>query len=42
MTGHLLGAVELIEAMIASILSMKYSIVPPTINHIVDENIILH
>lgn len=39
MTGHLLGAAGAIEA-IASILSMKYSLVPPTINHrIVDENI---
>lgn len=32
MTGHLLGAAGAIEA-IASILSMKYGIVPPTINH---------
>jgi 3-oxoacyl-[acyl-carrier-protein] synthase II len=39
MTGHLLGAAGAIEA-IASILSMQYSIVPPTINHTtVDENI---
>ncbi len=39
MTGHLLGAAGAIEA-IASILSMKYGIVPPTINHqVVDENI---
>lgn len=39
MTGHLLGAAGAIEA-IASILSMKYGIVPPTINHTtVDENI---
>lgn len=39
MTGHLLGAAGAIEA-ISSILSMKYSIVPPTINHtVVDENI---
>ncbi|MBD1260184.1 beta-ketoacyl-ACP synthase II [Maribacter polysiphoniae] len=32
MTGHLLGAAGAIEA-ISSILSMKYGIVPPTINH---------
>ncbi len=39
MTGHLLGAAGAIEA-IASILSIKNSIVPPTINHTtVDENI---
>ncbi len=39
MTGHLLGAAGAIEA-IASILSMKYSVVPPTINHTtIDENI---
>lgn len=39
MTGHLLGAAGAIEA-ISSILSMKYGIVPPTINHeVVDENI---
>ncbi|MGB5500322.1 MAG: beta-ketoacyl-ACP synthase II [Maribacter sp.] len=39
MTGHLLGAAGAIEA-IASILSMEYGIVPPTINHTtVDENI---
>ena len=39
MTGHLLGAAGAIEA-ISSILTLKYGIVPPTINHTtVDENI---
>lgn len=39
MTGHLLGAAGAIET-ISSILSMKYGIIPPTINHVTnDENI---
>jgi 3-oxoacyl-[acyl-carrier-protein] synthase II len=36
MTGHLLGAAGAIET-IASILSLKYGIVPPTINHFTDD-----
>lgn len=36
MTGHLLGATGAIEA-IAAILSTKYDIVPPTINHFTDD-----
>ena len=39
MTGHLIGAAGAIEA-IASIMAIKHSIIPPTINHqTVDENI---
>jgi 3-oxoacyl-[acyl-carrier-protein] synthase II len=39
MTGHLLGAAGAIEA-VASVMSMQYGIIPPTINHEnVDENI---
>jgi 3-oxoacyl-[acyl-carrier-protein] synthase II len=39
MTGHLLGAAGAIET-ISSILSLKYGIIPPTINHFTnDENI---
>lgn len=37
MTGHLLGAAGAIEA-IASILSVKNDIVPPTINHFTDDD----
>lgn len=36
MTGHLLGAAGAIEA-IASIMSVKHDIVPPTINHFTDD-----
>ena len=39
MTGHLLGAAGAVEA-IASIMSIKFGVVPPTINHTTaDENI---
>ena len=37
MTGHLLGAAGAIES-ISCVLSMKYGIVPPTINHFNDDD----
>lgn len=36
MTGHLLGAAGAIES-IASVLAVKYDIIPPTINHFTDD-----
>lgn len=36
MTGHLLGAAGIIEA-IASIMAVKHDIIPPTINHFTDD-----